>query len=37
MFSGSAAPSRSWFASNKYVLGALLVVAIVIAAIAWLR
>jgi len=37
MFSGSAAPSQSWFASNKYVLGALLVVAIVIAAIAWLR
>jgi GAF domain-containing protein len=33
----SSAPSRSWLASNKYVLGALLVVAIVIAAIAWLR
>jgi len=37
MFSSSAAPSRSWFAANKYVLGALLVVAFVIAAIAWLR
>jgi hypothetical protein len=37
LFSSSAAPSRSWFAANKYVLGALLVVAIVIAAIAWLR
>jgi len=37
MFSSSAAPSRSWFAANKYLLGALLVVAIVVAAIAWLR
>lgn len=37
LFSSSAAPSRSWFAANKYVLGALLVVAIVIAAFAWLR
>jgi GAF domain len=37
MFSSSAAPSRSWFAANKYVLGALLVVALVIGAIAWLR
>ena len=37
MFSSSAAPSRSWFASNKYVLGALLVVAVVIATITWLR
>ena len=37
LFSSSAAPSRSWFAANKYVLAALLVVAIVIAAIAWLR
>jgi len=37
LFSSSAAPSRSWFAANKYVLGALLVVAVVIAAIAWLR
>jgi GAF domain-containing protein len=37
LFSSSAAPSRSWFAANKYVLGALLVVAIVIGAIAWLR
>jgi hypothetical protein len=30
-------PSESWFAANKYILAALLVVAIVIAAIAWLR
>jgi len=37
MFSSSATPSRSWFAANKYVLGALLVVAIVVAVIAWLR
>jgi hypothetical protein len=37
LFSGSAAPSGSWFSANKFVLGALLVVAIVIAAIAWLR
>ncbi len=37
MFSSSAAPSQSWFAANKYVLGALLVVAVVISAIAWLR
>lgn len=38
LFSSSAAPSRSWFAANKFVLGALLVVvAIVIATIVWLR
>jgi hypothetical protein len=36
-FLSSAAPSESWFAANKYILGALIVVAIVIAAIAWLR
>jgi hypothetical protein len=36
-FSGSTVESRSWFARNKYVLGALLVVAIVVAAIVWLR
>jgi hypothetical protein len=36
-FLSSALPSESWFASNKYILGALLAVAIVIAAIAWLR
>jgi hypothetical protein len=36
-FPGSAAPSESWFAANKYVLGALLLVAIVVAAVAWLR
>ncbi len=36
-FLSSALQSESWFASNKYVLAALLVVAIVIGAIAWLR
>lgn len=40
-FSGSTvesrSESRSWFAANKYVLGALLIVAIAVAAIAWLR
>jgi hypothetical protein len=37
LFLSSAAPSESWLAANKYILGALLVVAIVVAAIAWLR
>ena len=37
LFSSSAAPSESWLAANKYILGALLVVAVVIVAIAWLR
>jgi len=37
LFLSSAAPSESWFAANKYILGALLVVAIVIGVIAWLR
>jgi uncharacterized Zn finger protein (UPF0148 family) len=37
LFLSSAIPSESWFASNKYVLVALFVVAIVIGAIAWLR
>lgn len=37
LFLGSAAAPESWFAANKYILGALLVVAIVVAAIAWLR
>jgi len=36
-FSSAAAPSESWFAANKYVLGALLLVAIVVAAVVWLR
>ncbi|MGB6027675.1 MAG: GAF domain-containing protein [Candidatus Sulfotelmatobacter sp.] len=36
-FSGSAVESRSWFAANKYILGALLVVAVAVAAIVWLR
>jgi GAF domain len=37
LFLSSSMQSESWFASNKYILGALLVVAIVIGAIAWLR
>lgn len=37
LFLSSTLQSESWFAANKYILGALLVVAIVIAAIAWLR
>jgi hypothetical protein len=36
-FLSSALPSESWFAANKYVLGALFVVALVIGAIVWLR
>ncbi|MGB7600148.1 MAG: GAF domain-containing protein [Candidatus Sulfotelmatobacter sp.] len=36
-FLSSALQSESWFVSNKYVLMALFVVAIVIGAIAWLR
>ena len=36
-FLSSALQSQSWFASNKYILGALLLVAIVIAAVALLR
>jgi hypothetical protein len=37
LFLSSAAPSESWLAANKYVLGALLVVAAVIGVIVWLR
>jgi len=37
LFLSSALQSESWFAANKYILGALLVVAFVVAAIAWLR
>ncbi|MGA9306218.1 MAG: GAF domain-containing protein [Candidatus Sulfotelmatobacter sp.] len=36
-FTGSTVESRSWFAANKYIIGALLVVAVVVAAIVWLR
>jgi GAF domain len=36
-FSGSTVKSRSWFAANKYIIGALLVVAVVVAAVVWLR
>jgi len=37
LFLSSAAPSESWIAANKYILGVLLVVAIVVGAIVWLR
>jgi hypothetical protein len=37
LFLSSVHPSESWLAANKYILGALLVVAIAIAVIAWLR
>jgi hypothetical protein len=36
-FLSSALPSESWFAANKFLLGALLVVAAIIGAFAWLR
>ncbi|HXO35372.1 MAG TPA: GAF domain-containing protein [Candidatus Acidoferrales bacterium] len=36
-FLSGVLPSESWFATNKYILGALLVVAIIIAAIAYLH
>jgi hypothetical protein len=37
LFLSAAAPSPSWFAANKYIFGVVLVVAIVVAVIAWLR
>jgi len=37
LFLSSAVESESWLAANKYILGALIVVAIVIAAIVWLH
>jgi hypothetical protein len=36
-FLSSAMQSESWFAKNKYILGALLLVVVVIGAIAWLH
>jgi hypothetical protein len=36
-FLSSAVAPETWFAAHKYILGAVLVVAIVVAAIAWLR
>jgi hypothetical protein len=36
-FLGASLQTQSWFASNKYILGALLLVSGVIGAIAWLR
>jgi putative methionine-R-sulfoxide reductase with GAF domain len=36
-FLSGVLPSESWFATNRYILGALLVVAIIIAAIAYLH
>jgi hypothetical protein len=37
LFGSGAAPADSWLASNKYVIGALVVVAMVIAAFVWLH
>jgi hypothetical protein len=37
LFLGAAALSESWFAANKYILAALLVVAVIIGVIVWLR
>jgi hypothetical protein len=37
MFGGSLAPSQSWLSANKFILGAILVVAAIIAAVAFLR
>jgi hypothetical protein len=37
LFLSSAVESESWLAANKYILGTLIVVAIVIAAIVWLH
>jgi len=37
LFLSSAVESESWLAANKYILGALIVVAIVIAALVWLH
>jgi hypothetical protein len=37
LFLNSAVGSESWLVANKYILGALIVVAIVIAAIVWLH
>jgi hypothetical protein len=37
LFLSSAASSESWLAANKYIIGVLLVVAIVIGTIVWLR
>jgi GAF domain len=36
-FSGGLGTSESWFAANKYILGAILVIAAVVAGIVWLR
>jgi hypothetical protein len=37
VFSGGLESSQSWFAANKYVFLALVVVAAVVAAIVWMR
>jgi hypothetical protein len=36
-FSGGLGTSESWFAANKYILGAILVIAAMVAGIVWLR
>ncbi len=37
LFASSAAPTESWFAANKYIIAALLLVSLIIAAIVWMR
>jgi hypothetical protein len=36
-FSGGLGASESWLGRNKYILGAILVIAAVVAGIVWLR
>jgi hypothetical protein len=36
-FSGGLGSSESWLGANKYILGAILVIAAVVAGIVWLR
>jgi GAF domain len=37
VFGSALTPSQSWFAANKFIVGAIIVVAIGVAAIVWLR
>jgi len=37
VISGGLEPSRSWFSANKYILGAIMVVAAIVAGIVMLR
>jgi len=36
-FSGGLGTSESWLGANKYIMGAILVIAAVVAGIVWLR